>query len=268
MIARASAAGGAKESAIPSVSIVRPCARSRAWTNGMSNHKPLPLATSLGAVLGLTWLYTRVARAAGPKLVVFAHVAIKQRAFQTLLQEALPGLSVTTVGRVADFDRALSDAPDAVLALPLVLKAHGLSPKLRGQREGSSDEKYCLVGADVAPNPGSVRTVGAVDLVGREGMNAFVHGLLGGEPKVERVTKVEDLLPLLQMQRADAVLLPLRLFSDLKSTSSLNLAQRELANKVGIVAVAGVGEGGAQAVAEVGKLSGDAAKALGVESWK
>jgi hypothetical protein len=169
---------------------------------------------------------------------------------------------------VADFERALTEGPDAVLTLPIVLKAHGLSPRLRGQREGSPDEKYCLVGADVAPNPASVTTVGALDLVGREGTNAFVHGLLGSEPKVERVTKVEDLLPLLQMQRADAVLLPARLFAELRSTSSLNLANRELATKVGIVAVASVGDGGAQAVAEVGKLSGDAAKALGVESWK
>jgi hypothetical protein len=235
----------------------------------MAHNKVLLLvARSLGGALTMMWLGTRIARAAGPKLLVFAHVAIKQRAFQTLLQEALPGLSVTTVGRVADFDRALADGPDAVLAMPIVLQAHGLSPKLHGQRGGSPDEKYCLVGADVPPSPGSVRTVGALDLVGREGTNAFVHGLLGSEPKVERVTKVEDLLPLLQMQRADAVLLPARLLAELRSTSSLSLASRELATKVGIVAVASVGDGGAQAVADVGKLSGDAAKALGVESWK
>jgi hypothetical protein len=182
--------------------------------------------------------------------------------------EALPGLSITTVGRVADFDRAIENGQDAVLALPAVLQAHGLSPKLRGYRDGSPDEKYSLVGADVAPGQTSVRTVGAVDQLGREGTNAFVHGLLGSQPKVERVTKVEDLLPLLQMQRADAVLLPSRLFAEIKSTSSLNLAQRELATKVGILAVASVGEGGGQAVAEVGKLSGEAARVVGVESWR
>jgi hypothetical protein len=228
----------------------------------------LSVARSLGSALTLMWLGARTARAAGPRLLVFAHVAIKQRAFQTLLQEALPGLSVTTVGRVADFERALAEGQDAVLALPLVLRAHGLSAKLRGYREGSPEERYCLVGADVAPNSASVKTVGALDLLGREGTNAFVHGLLGSEPKVERVTKVEDLLPLLQMQRADAVLLPSRLFVELKSTSSLNLANRDLPTKVGIVAVASVGDGGAQAVAEVSRLSGDAARALGVESWK
>jgi len=234
----------------------------------MPPNKPLLLASSLGCALGVMWLSARTAGAAAPRLLVFVHVAIKQRALQALLRDALPGLAITTVGRVADFDRALEDGQDAVLTLPAVLQAHGLSPRLRGYRDGSPDEKYSLVGADVAPTPASVRTVGAVDLVGREGTTSFVQGLLGSQPKVERVTKVEDLLPLLQMQRADAVLLPSRLFAEIKSTSSLNLAQRELAAKVGILAVASVGEAGGQAVTEVGKLSGDAARAFGVEAWK
>ena len=234
----------------------------------MKPNKHLLLASSIGYALGTMWLNARIAGAAAPRLLVFVHVAVKQRALQALLKEALPGLSVTTVGRVADFDRALADGQDAVMTLPAVLQAHGLSPKLRGYRNGSPDETYALVGADVAPDPASVTTVGAVDLVGREGTNAFVHALVGSQPKVERVTKVEDLLPLLQMQRADAVLLPSRLFADLKSTSALNLVQRELAGKVGILAVASVGDGGGQVVTEVGKLSGNAAMAFGVESWK
>jgi len=57
--------------------------------------------------------------------------------------------------------------------------------------------------------------------LGRDGTNAFVRGLVGSNVKVERVAKVEDLLPLLQMQRADAVILPSRMFSEIKSTSSL-----------------------------------------------
>ena len=125
-----------------------------------------------------------------------------------------------------------------------------------------------MVGADAAPDAASVKTVGALDQLGREGTNAFVAGLVGGQVKVERVTKVEDLLPLLQMQRADAVLLPARLFAEIRATSSLNLVQKELGGNVGLPAIASVGAGGGQAVADIGKLTGEAAKALGVESWK
>jgi hypothetical protein len=215
-------------------------------------------------------LSTQIANAGGGRLLVFVHVSVKQRALQALLKDALPSLSVTTVGRVADFDRALEEGQDAVLTLPVVMQARGLTPKIRGYRGGSPDEKYCLVGADAAPDPANVKTVGALDLLGREGTNGFVQGLIGSQPKVERVTKVEDLLPLLQMQRADAVLLPSRMFGELKSTSALNLFQTELGGKVGIVAVASVGDddGASQAVSDVSKLSGDAAKVFGVESWK
>ena len=40
-------------------------------------------------------------------------------------------MNVTAVGRIFDFDRALADAPDALLPLPLVLSAKNLAPQLQ-----------------------------------------------------------------------------------------------------------------------------------------
>src|SRR4029453_19623049 len=91
------------------------------------------------------------------RLLVFPHVAAKQRAFQTELQTALPGIVVTAVGRTGDFERALAEGQDAVLTLPVVLAAHGLAPVLRGVRQGSADEKYALGGAEGGPHPGEGR---------------------------------------------------------------------------------------------------------------
>ena len=141
------------------------------------------------------------------RLLVFLHVAVKQRAFQTELQAATEGVAVTAVGRIADFDRALQEGQDAVLTLPVVLAARGLAPALRGMHHGFTEEPYALIAVDALPDPARVNTVGALDLLGRDGTDAFVRGLIGGKPKVERVTKVEDLLPLLQMQRVDAIVL-------------------------------------------------------------
>jgi hypothetical protein len=169
---------------------------------------------------------------------------------------------------VADFDRALAQGQDAVLTLPLVLAARGLTPRLRGQRQGSPDEKYCLVGADAAPDPMRVAAVGALDLLGREGTNSFVQGLVGAKPKVERVTKVEDLLPLLQMQRVEAILLPARLFSDLKAASRMNLAQRELSGVVGLPALASLTPSGADVALAVSGLPAALVRALGVDGWR
>ena len=201
------------------------------------------------------------------KLLVYLHVAVKQRAFQSLLGTGLPGVDTTAVGRVADFERALQDGPDAVLTLPVVLAAHGLTPALRGLTRGSPEERYALVGAGGAPEAGRVASVGALDLLGRDGTNRFVRRLVGQQARVERVTKIEDLLPLLQMQRVDAVLLPARLVREIRATSRLALTERELDLTVGLPAVASTGPDGASVLNAIKKMPRDVSQLLGVEEW-
>src|SRR6478752_4652033 len=221
----------------------------------------------MGAALGLSLLASRTSQAQAPKLLVFLHVSLKQRAFQALLQNALPGVEVTAVGRISDFERALSDAPDAVLTLPMVLSAKSMHMQLHGQRSGSGAEKYALVAADAAPDPARVKTVGALDVLGREGTNLFVSQMLGVPAKVERVTKVEDLLPLLQMQRVDSILIPGRLVSDVKSASRINLVPRDLPTQVGLPAVATLGSAGSGIAAGIARLPVELSRTMGVDAW-
>lgn len=233
----------------------------------MSEIAPPRLAAALAA-LGLTWLGSRTAEAASPQLLVFLHTAVKQRALQDALSAALGGVSVTAVGRVADFERQLASGPDAVLTLPEVLKSKGLSASLQGHRGGSATEKYVLLGVDSAPKPGSIASVGALDILGRSGTTSFVNGLLGARPRVVRVTKVEDLLPLLQMRRADAVLLPARLKANLAAASRLNLASTELSGNVGLPALSSSGGGGSSVLSAMRSLSITTSKLVGVDSWR
>jgi hypothetical protein len=220
------------------------------------------------AAIGIVLLRGETARAAGARLLVFVQTAVTQRAFQSMLQSALPDLSVTAVGRIADFDRAIEEGQDAVLTLPVVMEAHGMTPVIRGRRGGEVDEPYSLVGVDVPPQASTVKTVGALAILDRDGTTKFVRDLVGPQVKVERVTKIEDLLPLLQMQRVDAVLMPSRLFSEIKSTSALNLAERELATRIGLPAIASLGPAGGRAVDRAAKLSGGPARVMGVDSWQ
>jgi hypothetical protein len=215
-----------------------------------------------------TELVSRKSAARTAKLLVFLHAALKQRAFEAELQAALPGLEVRTVGRVGDFERALADGQDAVMSLPALLTLHGLVGRLQGRRGGSPDERYSLVGVGTAPDPTRVAAVGALDLLGREETNAFVCDLLGAKPRIERVTKFEDLLPLIQMQKVDAILLPSRFLPDLQAASRLQLAQRELAKLVKLPAVASVGPGGPDALAAIAHLPAKVSRTVGVDEWR
>jgi hypothetical protein len=235
----------------------------------MTDGGSLSRTAVMGAALGLSLLASRTSQAQAPKLLVFLHVSLKQRAFQGLLQNALPGVDVTAVGRISDFDRALSsDAPDAVLTLPMVLAAKKMQVQLQGQRAGSGEEKYALVAADTAPDPARVKAVGALDVLGREGTNQFVTGMLGVQAKVERVTKVEDLLPLLQMQRVDAILIPQRLLLDVKSASRINLIPRELTKQVGLPAVTSLGAAGNGISAGIARIPLGLSQTMGVDAWR
>ena len=112
----------------------------------------------MGAALGLSLLASRTSQAQSPKLLVYLHVSLKQRAFQGLFQSALPGVDVTAVGRISDFDRAMSDAPDAVLTLPLVLSAKNLHAQLQGLRAGSAEEEYPRWSPRTRPRPHARQT--------------------------------------------------------------------------------------------------------------
>jgi hypothetical protein len=221
-----------------------------------------------GATLLAAGLVSETAHAQDGRLLVFVHAAVKQRALQTGLQGALGGIEVTAVGRIADFERCLKEGTDAVLAIPPVIAFSRLSPALRGVRAGSTEEKYSIVGVGAAPDANRIASVGALDVLGRDGTNGFVHDLLGAKPRVERVSKVEDLLPLLQMQRVDAVLLPARLLSEIRSTSKLALAERQLGKTVALPAVAIASSSGGRVVSAVSKMPPDIAKILGVDSWR
>lgn len=236
----------------------------------MSSTPTAPFRGSAAFVAAaLAMLRPPVAAAADPaKLLVFLHVAMKQRALQSELERLLPTLDVSTVGRVADMDRGLAAGADALLSLPAVLKERGLSVQLQGYRKGTPTEPYSLVAVGMAPRPDQVISVGALDILGRVGTNLFVKQLLGVEPKVTRVTKVEDLLPLLQMQRVEAVLLPERLYATVRETSRLALVMRVLDQQVGLPAVATLGNGGASAVAAVKALGRNVMGTLGVDEWR
>lgn len=202
-----------------------------------------------------------------PRLLVFLHLLMKQRALQAELQTALSSLTVTAVGRVADFDRALQQDQDAVLSLLPVLSARGLTPRLRGLRKGRPDEPYALVAVNAAPDVAKLGGVGALDLLGREGTTRFVHDLVNSQPRVERVTKLEDLLPLLQLERVDAILLPSRLVPEVQRMSEMKLVPRELEKRVGLVALAVLNPAGAQAQSAVAKLKPSILNQLGIDAW-
>lgn len=214
------------------------------------------------------------ARAQGsrPVVHVFLQLDAKSSVVEKTLQARLPGLAVTVFGRFRDFDDAgNAGKPDAVLSIGPVLEARGAKPVLQGGRGGKTSEPYLLASVG-QPLSGSLsgKTIGAVDLLSREGTQAFITALLKtNDVKIKRVAKVEDLLPLLEFSAADGIVLPSSMLSKFLERTRLPVKTRELPGaQVGLPAVAVLNPGVRdQVVAAFQKLDGPTKNILGIDDW-
>lgn len=231
--------------------------------------RPLLLFALLMAVLA-------IGRAAGPapRLYVFHPSLVRPLALQDALARRCPGLSITVFGRLADFHaKVAADGPDAILALPPVLKQYeGYQPRLQGTRKGQASEAYVLLSLDKAVDPSKLDgvSIGVVGLLERKPMADFVQELLKGAPRLDRVTKVEDLLPLLTFRTVAAVLVSESMAEEFRKKSQANLVVTRLEAKVGLLSLA-MRKGGTteeQLSGAVKGLQGAELELLGVDAWK
>lgn len=184
----------------------------------------------------------------------------------------MPGVNVTVFGKLSDFRAALeASPPSAALSPKPVLASLNRTADLQGIKAGSDAEQYLLISTKPLPREAlSSLRYGIVDLVERRSLPKFVAGLLGvsAPPEVQRVTKIEDLLPLLQFQTADAVLLPERFRSDFESKSKMRFTILSLSTaKVGLVAVTFLSERQPLENA-IRRLPREVLADLGVDEWK
>jgi hypothetical protein len=212
------------------------------------------------------------AQDARPTLYVYLHRDIKSASLEKSLRDQLPALAVTAFGRFRDFDEAVgARRPDAVLALQPLLASYNVPVLLQGRRAGQDWEPYVLLAREVLDGPIKGKLIGVVDLLGREGTQDFVSKLLGtADIKLKRVTKMEDLLPLLQFAAADAVLIAAAEVKSLSERSRLTLRVRDLPDaRVGLPAV-GIFNTRVQGLVlqQIRQLEAETSRSLGVEQWR
>ncbi len=253
---------------------------------GAAPTHPLPRrGPGLARVAGLSLLAALLlglcedagAEEALPAVFVFLQVDVKSSALEQALQKELPGLTVTVFGRLRDFQDAVATKnPDGIVAIAPLLELAQVKPALQGVRGGKEWEPYMLVmgasagGDDSRKASLAGKTVGIVDLLGRDATQAFAASALGtSDVKVKRVAKIEDLLPLLEFSAADAVLIPSSAVKRFTERTRLAMTVRELPNaRVGLPAVAVRNEKTrATILRAIQKIGADTRSLLGVDNW-
>jgi hypothetical protein len=213
-----------------------------------------------------------MAQGAKPVVHVFLQLDTKSSVVEKTLQQHLPELGIVVFGRFRDFEEGLTNGrPDAVLSITLVLEQRGKMASLQGRRGGKSAEPYLLASVN-QPLEGSLagKTIGVVDLLGRDGTQTFLNGLLKAtDIKIKRVAKIEDLLPLLEFSAADGIVLPSSMLDRLLERTRLVIKTKELrGGPVGLPAVAVLNPAVRDVVVRsFQELDAPTKRLLGIDSW-
>lgn len=175
-------------------------------------------------------------------LYVFVPTEVRANKLQQKIGKYCSGVDVTVFGRAKDFHNKIKTSPpNAILSLlPVIEKNQLFDTAIIGERQGLSSEGYVLVSVDTPLKLTNIanKKIGVVDLFGRKPMIQFIEQLLQVKVKLKRVTKVEDLLPLITFNSVDAIFISNTLFSQLKSKSKLNLVATQLNVQLGLASAA------------------------------
>jgi hypothetical protein len=114
------------------------------------------------------------------------------------------------------------------------------------------------------------KTIGVVDLLGRDGTQTFLNGLLKAtDIKIKRVAKIDDLLSLLEFSAADGIVLPSSMLGRLVERTRLVIKTKELpGGPVSLPAVAVLNPVVRDVVIRsFQQLDAPTKRLLGIDSW-
>ena len=242
--------------------------RIKSRVNLLTRHRYLAM---LALLLALPTSSAALAQSGKPLVHVFLQLDAKSGALEKLLQQQLPGLGVTVFSRYRDLEDASATAkPDGLVAITPILQQRGQKPVLQGTRSGKDTEPYLLVSVGALDGSLSGKTIGAVDVMGRDGTQAFVAGLVKTKDvKVKRVAKTEDLLPLLEFSAADAILIPSSAMARLTERTRLAIKSKEIPGApVGLPGVAVFNDASKEAIKKAfSAMDAATKKLLEIDAW-
>jgi hypothetical protein len=205
-------------------------------------------------------------------IFIFKPSKEKASVVQETIQKQCNGVTVTVFGRVNDFMEQIElKKPAAIISLlPVVDSYKPYNVMSKGLLGGQTHDQYVWVSLGKPVDLAAIATlkIGVIDILGRKGMDAYMAQLLGTDVTLKRVTKTEDLIPLLTFNAVDAILVSSGTFDELKQTSQLDFVVTKTELKVGLSTVATI-EASEQSKIKscISSFSKEINDMLGVEKW-
>ena len=206
----------------------------------------------------------------GERVYIFIPTEHKPVSVEKKFSENLNGVGVRCFGSIIDFKKAVEeDTPDAVITKPQVIPfLSNYTIAMNGTVNGKTTESFFLLstGDPLSLNSLDEKNIGILDFLGRKNIKTFTTTLFDSTPKLKRVKKIADLLPLLSMNLVDGVVVSATQAIYIKSRSNLTFTEIKCRKNQEIAALALSKEN--KAIIEmVKKLPADLTEMIGVDGW-
>ena len=176
------------------------------------------------------------------RIFVLAPAGINAGGLQRGLRRHLAGVEVRLFSSRAELKAEASKTqPDAVLASPSMLKSIGWAARLSAIQPSEGRNMHLVsVGDPLARARWAEATIGVVSAKPRNDAARAAQATLrlSKTPKIRKVSKADDLLPLLQFRMVDAVLVDSSALPRLKKRTKLALSTQEVTGSRGGEALA------------------------------
>jgi hypothetical protein len=209
--------------------------------------------------------------AAEKKLYIFLPTEYTAIDVERKFSEKYDCFIIHSFGSVSDFIRAVSsDTPDAVITKPQLLPLlDSYHIKLNATLNGRTEESYSILSIENPLLPGDLtnKNIGILDFLGKKNITALTEDLFDGSPRLKRVKKIADLIPLLTMDLVDGVIVSATQVAYIRSKSQLTFHEAKCKNEKGI-AVLALFDNSEEIVKNLKELPVELALMIGVDGWE
>jgi hypothetical protein len=206
------------------------------------------------------------------RIYVFFPTLVEPLHIQEALSSKIPAAQIIVFSRLIDFNSfTVADSPSVIIARPRCIDEYArYSIQMNGLVEGKTTERYVLLTQKKSLQPITAQlTIGMVDFLGKKGMRNLIETIFSPAPQLSRVTQLQDILPLLTYDMANAALVPEKDARYFIEISKIDFVMTPIEFPIGYLAVAGRTDRDCRKLIEaIRNLSSAELTVLGVEKWK
>ena len=198
-------------------------------------------------------------------------VPVKDREKALKADTSLSGVQITVFGQFREFDSAnKSNAKYVIMPSSWITYNSNYKPVYQFSKDGQTNTKLMILTTKPEWTMANIAKgkVGIVDELGRKDTKTYVQDIAGKFKLIKRVTKPEDLMPLLVLENADYIIIRSDNYEILKkkfTAKTIRVGETKTVDHAVLCVLKDTPE---SEVEKLGKLSPETIKALGYSELK